>query len=167
MRETLSCILPPTAVLLARGHRPDAGPHLLALAGQQGPVSLDGPATIGLFMAHRYDVVPSGDARVPWRVHSREYIYELTSRDRRCLLRWDWHPDGQAGEQPVRWPHLHLRGYTEPVDLSHGHVPTGRVSLEAVVRYAVCDLGVVPRRADWAAILDQHERAFVAARSWA
>jgi hypothetical protein len=100
-------------------------------------------------------------------VHSREYIYELTSGEGRSLIRWDWHPDGQAGEQPVSWPHVHLRGYTQPVNVSRGHVPTGRVSLEAVIRYVIRDLGVEPRRADWAAILDRHEQAFVAARSWA
>jgi hypothetical protein len=166
LRESLACILPPTAVLLAQGHRPDGGPYLLALAGQRGPATLEAPVPLGLFITHRYAVIESGDAPESWRVHSREYSYELTAADARPIMRWDWHPDGQAGEDPVAWPHVHLRGYTQPVDLSRGHVPTGRVSLEAIVRYLIRDLRVQQRRPDWAAVLDRNEAAFIAHRSW-
>jgi len=67
---------------------------------------------------HRYVVVPTGDLRERWRVSSREYSYELTTKDNRTFVRWDWHPD--SAESPVTWPYLHLRGRTEPVDLTHG-----------------------------------------------
>jgi hypothetical protein len=46
------------------------------------------------------------------------------------------------------------------------HLPTGRVSLEAVVRFLIDDLDVVPRRADWRAILARHEEASGRARTW-
>jgi hypothetical protein len=161
LRESLACILPPTVVLLAQGYRPGGGPYLITLAGQRGPVVLDAPIPLGLFITHRYDVVESGDPRAPWRVRSREYIYELSTTNERQLLRWDWHPEGQAGETPVAWPHVHLRSYTQPVDLSHGHVPTGRVSLNAIIRYLIRDLKVRVRKPGWAAILDRNDLASI------
>jgi len=92
---------------------------------------------------HRYEVVESGDPDSPWRVHSREYIYELSTADGRTVMSWEWHPDGQIGEAGITRAHLHLRCYTEPVNVSRGHVPTGRVSIEAVTwaKQGVC--GVV------------------------
>jgi hypothetical protein len=47
------------------------------------------------------------------------------------------------------------------------HLPTGRVSIEAVVRFLIEDLDVVPRRRDWSAVLDRHEEAFRRSRTWA
>jgi hypothetical protein len=45
-------------------------------------------------------------------------------------------------------------------------LPTGRVSIEAVVRFRIEDLDVVPRRPDWDRVLERHEQAFREARTW-
>ena len=37
---------------------------------------------------------------------------------------------------------------------------TGRVSIEALVRFLIDDLDVVPRRDDWRAVLDDYARQF-------
>jgi len=148
--------------VLAKGHAPEGGPHILALAGQ--PVRLGGPYNVGLAITHLYAVVPTAEPSAPWRVSSREYHYELTTADGRQLLRYDWHPTGRSA---TTWPHLHLRRHTTPVDLSRAHVPTGRVSLEAVLRFAIEELQVRPLRPDWRSIFDEAERAFVESRTWA
>lgn len=46
------------------------------------------------------------------------------------------------------------------------HLPTGRVSFEAVVRCLISDWGVTPARDDWREVLDDTERRFLAYRTW-
>jgi hypothetical protein len=74
-----------------------------------------------------------------------------------------WHPEN-SGRVP--WPHLHAFGVHESVDLDRLHPPTGRVSIESVVRFLIEDLGVLPRRADWPAILERNEHLFHERRRW-
>ena len=72
-----------------------------------------------------------------------------------------------TGINEVTFPHLHigsalLAGQTaiRPGDLHHAHIPTGRVSLEAVVRLAITEFGVKPRMGNWEEILQRTEAAF-------
>jgi hypothetical protein len=44
----------------------------------------------------------------------------------------------------------------EAVELHKLHPPTGTVTAGSVVRFLVEDLGVVPRRPNWQAVLDRH-----------
>jgi hypothetical protein len=168
LRQSLSCILGPAAVLKGTGDAPTGGPYLVVLYGQTGPAPLGGPHNIGLVFQHTYVVVPTGEAGSRYRVHSRSYSYELTTTDERPLLRYDWHPDSDD-EGAIPYPHLHLSGHTKPVDLTHAHLPTGRVSLEEVLRFAISQLAVPVHRdhqADWAQILEANEAAFRAHSSW-
>jgi hypothetical protein len=148
--------------VLAKEHAPDGGPDALTLAAQ--PARLGGPLGIGLAVTHLYAVVPTGEPAASWRVSSRAYHYELTTADGRQLLRYDWHPTGRSA---VTRPHVHLRRHAAPIDLSRAHVPTGRVSPEAVVRFAIEELGVPALRSDWRTVLDEAERSFVESRTWA
>src|SRR3954452_8646492 len=110
LRESLACILPPTAHLHAYGEKPGQR-CTLALLGQADPVRLPGPLQIGLFITHTYEVVEVGTGDERYRVHSQGYHYELSATDGTGLVVYDWHPDGQ-GADPVAGPHLHMRGYT-------------------------------------------------------
>lgn len=65
------------------------------------------------------------------------------------------------------WPHLHAYGARDTLTLRKLHLPIGRVSLEAVVRLLIEDLDVVPRRAEWRAILTRYEERFRHTRTWA
>ena len=47
-----------------------------------------------------------------------------------------------------------------PGDLDGLHLPTGRVSLEAVIRMLITEFAIAPRRADWRRTLDRTEAAF-------
>ena len=66
----------------------------------------------------------------------------------------------------MTWPHIHAYGTHESEELHKLHPPTGRVSIEAAVRFLIEDLGVVPRRADWRVILERNEGLFRERRSW-
>lgn len=70
---------------------------------------------------------------------------------------YQWHPVGQS---PVTIPHLHIgRGATGnvttfgPRGLHRIHFPTKHIAVEDVLRLAITELGVEPRRPDWDAIL--------------
>ena len=79
------------------------------------------------------------------------YNYELQAGG--CpLLAWHWHP---VGRSPITWPQLHLHGGSGAVDLSKAHLAMGTVTLPAILRGAIMDLGVVPRRCDWLTVLEQ------------
>lgn len=56
-------------------------------------------------------------------------------------------------------PHLHVHVRTAPIDLSKVRLPTGHVSLVAVIRMAITELGVEPLRADRHDVLERDERA--------
>ncbi len=69
----------------------------------------------------------------------------------------------------MKFPHLHIRNSV----LAHGspimrvHIPTGRVALEDVIRLAVEEFHVEPRRADWNEVLIRTRQGFVEQRTWA
>jgi hypothetical protein len=63
----------------------------------------------------------------------------------------------------VDYPHAHVA-----CDMltSAAHLPTGRVSIESVLRLLLDDLGVTARRRDYAKVLDDAERPFIRHRRW-
>ena len=120
-----------------------------------------------LELRHRYVIAVSEGERGPWTVSTAEYIYEIADKSDEPIAAFHWHPTtAQAGDE-VHWPHVHAYGARDTLTLHKLHLPTGRVSIEAVVRFLIEDLDVVPRRDDWSAILDRHEQAFRASRTWA
>jgi hypothetical protein len=165
LRDCLACVLPPTAVVHAYGQK-RGDQYLLTLLGHRGePVPLGGPHGVGFRLAHHYAVVPAGDPDDPFRVRSLAYYYTITTARGREAIAYHWHPDSE-GADAAHYPHIHVRSYTQPLNLSHKHPPTGRVSLEAVIRFLIDELGVDARRPNYAAILDQSEQAFKDWRHW-
>ena len=82
------------------------------------------------------------------------YQYTLLDRDEREYLGYHWHPDGISHETE---PHLHL-GPAARVGasmLATAHLPTGAISLAAVVRLAIEAFGARPLRPDWSAVLSR------------
>lgn len=68
----------------------------------------------------------------------------------------------------MKTPHLHVRGLTAPLALSRAHFPTGRVAIEAVIRFAIAELGVRPLlpAGTWQALLAETEQTFRDNRTW-
>ena len=96
---------------------------------------------------------------VPYRAEVAGYFYQISTPDNRELLAFHRTPDG-TDPNIVTFPHLHvgpanLGGQTtiRPRDLHKAHIPTGYVTVAAVVRLAIAEFGVAPLRPDWDRIL--------------
>ncbi len=107
----------------------------------------------------------AGDEHGPWKVTVAAYDYVFSDVTGRELVAYHWHPGGASH---VDSPHLHLGVATgiSHAGLREAHLPTGRVSLESIVRLAIEAFGVRPLRADWRRVLDQGEAAFNRRRTW-
>jgi len=81
---------------------------------------------------------------------SSGYRCELAHADGSMILAYHWHP---VGVSPVTWPHLHLAGQVAAIPFDKAHLPTGPVTLQDVLRFAIVDLGVEPLRPDWRDVL--------------
>lgn len=153
LQQALACVA--RSVLLADGHAPEGGPYTLTLAGGD-PVPLGGLARLRLGVRHNYLVVrDAGDARL-WTVRTTGYAYRIVLATGAPLLAYHWHSRSRS---PVREPPVHLHTHTAPLDLTRGHLPTGLVLLPGVLRWLLRDVGVIPLRSDWPAVLDQAEAA--------
>lgn len=91
----------------------------------------------------------SDPAAERWRIVG--YDYALLDRHRRELLAFHWHPTSALS--PVSTPHLHVSARLtvprpgadpESLPLDKRHLPTGHVSLPAVVRMLIAEFGVQP-----------------------
>lgn len=87
------------------------------------------------------------------------YGYTFEHPDDGELVSFQWHP---GGESDVDFPHVHIGpamsrrdSAVRPGEAHKIHVPTGEVSLADVVRLAITELEVEPRRGDWDAILSR------------
>jgi hypothetical protein len=113
-------------------------------------MSLRGQNRLHFYAAIEYDLVQVDDPdRGPWKVRTRGYWYHVVSDAKTEVLLFHWHPDGKSTEQG---PHLHIGSsqLTREAVISHkDHLPTGRVSLESVIRLVIANYGVVPLRSDW------------------
>lgn len=93
----------------------------------------------------------------PWRgANLVAYRIEIG----RGAISYHWHP---LGPSRVATPHLHVKASR---DMAPGataveklHFPTGPVSLAAIVRFLIEEVGVQPNRADWDRVLAAAEIA--------
>jgi hypothetical protein len=123
--------------------------------------------SLKLELQHRYAIVEAHDERSRWTTTTTEYVYAVSDERDDLIAAWHWHPtSGRAGDE-AHSPHIHAYGDRATLTLHKLHLPTGRVSLEALVRFLIEDFDVIPRRTDWSAILSRHEEAFRQVRSWA
>jgi hypothetical protein len=123
--------------------------------------------TLKLEISHRFVVRRMDGPRSLWTASTDEYAYRISDERDDVLAEWHWHPMTQLSDDDAPWPHLHAYGARDSLTLHKLHLPTGRVALEAVVRFLIGDLAVVPRRTDWRAVLDRAEAHFREQRSWA
>ncbi len=108
-----------------------------------------------------------------YRVSTLRYIYCIWSDPDTPLIAWHYHPD-----LDVPFPHFHVYDRLDEADKKiglkvstlHGlHIPSGRVSLEEVIRFAIVELGVVPHKSrehDWSEVLRQTSARFEAQKTW-
>lgn len=95
--------------------------------------------------------------RGPWNVSTTGYAYALERASTEEILLYHWHPEG-GGD--VKCPHLHLGNGATPAgcDLRKLRIPTARIEVEDVVRFAITQLGVPWRRDDWEQLVEASQR---------
>lgn len=125
------------------GERSASTPLTLAFHGRDAVLESRSGYRLLWRVSHIARVVPTDGNPTFWRVMTEEYSYELRLVGGRELISYHWHPRGTSG---ITWPHAHFHALTTPVDLSRTHFPTGRIALEAIMRYAIMELKV-PLRA--------------------
>lgn len=104
---------------------------------------LRGVRSLDLFVLVEYSVEEDVNASARWTVRSAGYRYEFLHAAGPMLLAYHCDP---AGVRPITFSHLHFGGSVRSVDLSKSHLPTGLVTLQDVLRFAIADLGVEPLR---------------------
>ena len=135
---------------------------LRAVRGQlrfraSGRARLNGDADVWLDIRHVFD---TSQVAGGWVLASRAYHYHAYLGGQE-IIAYHWHP----GVTGFAAPHAHFKTLTNPVALWNAHFPTGRISLEEIVRLLVRELHVMPRPG-WERILDRTEQHFAQARSW-
>lgn len=118
------------------------------------PAPLGRDRTYALSLRHFFALAPPAEGAMGPRVRTVGYSYALYDRDGQELITYQWHP---VGPSPVIWPHLHLGGRLLrpelPRSFGQTHWPTERVTLTAVLRAVIADLGFEPLQDDWEARL--------------
>ncbi len=157
LRRCLSCVT--DAQLYAA---PSGEPEALALS--ENPLLLNSTVlpTVRLQLRQQYRLVHNTTAvrtEERWHVSTTAYQYRLDG-ERGEVLSWHWHP--AAG---VSYPHVHVSGDVSPLT-RRMHLPTGRVSIESVLRLLLAEWGVPPRRDDWSQVLGEAESGFLEHRRW-
>ena len=164
LKDSLSCIARAKITLSHDGWGSVGTINGLTLNNDQ-PVQLTCQPRLLLRISMLYEIIRTDDpARGPWRVSTRAYAYELQTSDRELVWSYHWHPQSRVGN-----PHAHI-GHTQLAEhsvLSHkAHYPTGRVSLESVIRTCITEYGVQPLDPEWDKTLALREGDFEIYRSW-
>jgi len=116
------------------------------------PARLGGADRLGVVVREFFRLVEQAETQARFAACITRYYYTLSDSENREILSYHWHPD-QPGM--VAYPHLHLGpgaqlGWRK---LAGAHLPTGQVRLEDLLRLAIGELGVQPRRKDWKEVL--------------
>ena len=128
-----------------------------------------GASGLLLDVSHQYTIVQDENSQSPpaWRVMTGAYEYRLLDSVERELLVYHWQP-GSIPRGPDD-PHVPISATIsaqtsattmQPFQLDKRHIPTGRVSLEAVVRMLIAEFGIEYRYRNWATRLSQTEAIF-------
>ena len=152
IQRAVSCVTR-SVVDVAGGYYPSPAPHRLTMNSGL-PVALGGPSHLMLRLQQFYRVDETGSPGVPWRVAVIEYYYAVLNSEEQEVLLYHWHPRGSSS---VTTPHLHLKqgaqvGHPE---VRGAHLPTGAVSLNAILRVLIAEMGVSQLRPDWESILSE------------
>ncbi|MDQ2873575.1 MAG: hypothetical protein M3Y33_01585 [Actinomycetota bacterium] len=130
------------------------------------PIKLKGlPPALMLRIGMLYQIVRTTEAdRPPWRVSTRGYAYEMQTASGELVWSYHWHPSARVPN-----PHAHL-GRTQlaqdAVLYQKAHNPTGRVSLESVIRACITEYQAVPMNDEWDKTLALREGDFQIYRTW-
>jgi hypothetical protein len=164
IRESLSCLCRAKLTLSAGGRGAVGQTHLLTLNGGR-PVVLGGGLTLDARI--HYEIIRMPDARSqPFRITTRAYLHTIANDAGAELISAHWHPTGNSARRDPDW-HVGSAALAEDgVFTPRAHIPSPRVSFEAVVRLAIDQFDVKPTREDWSEVIERCEQSFVSHRTW-
>jgi hypothetical protein len=124
---------------------------------------------INLVAGQRIEIYETGSdiAQQRYAVKISAYVYGFTragqSGEEVEILHFHWDRDPLPGN-PYPSGHLHIgQGllaqptFMRQGDFHHAHVPTGHISMESVIRFAITELAVEPMDHNWATVLTESE----------
>jgi hypothetical protein len=128
------------------------GKVFIAFLRRGDPVALGGETRLMLSAREYFRLVEEPSARERWATRTTTYYYTLNDMAGREIISYHWHSEAPGN---VLFPHLHIGagaklGWPKP---GEAHIPTGKVALHDLLRLAIAELGVRPRRKDWNQIL--------------
>jgi hypothetical protein len=161
LQQNLACITRDVLVT-SKGGRHDLeaihslttsdGPILITQDGQQLDVGL------------QYSIIKTGDSgKMAYRCTTKAYAYAILDAENHALFAWHWHPFGNSSYVE---PHAHPFAIDPRLLPPRAHFPSGRISLEQVIRFTIDQLDVKPLRGDWDKVLSLNEAKFELHRSW-
>ena len=165
IKDSLSCVAKAKICLSHDGRAMIGKIHGLTVNNDQ-PITLKGKQALLLKIGMLYEIVRTEDRpeRGEWRVSTRGYMYEMQTASGEVVWSYHWHPTSRVGS-----PHAHLGSTQLRKDavLSYkAHHPTGRISLESVIRALIAEYDVAPLRTDWVEVLATREGDFELHRTW-
>jgi hypothetical protein len=174
MRKALRCITPGRFALLEKTNGIVANTPYSAALNTMNSVRLKSRDGIYFVAGQTVEIYEWKLDRPQqrYRVKTLSYTYGFTrkvaSEEEVELLYFHWVRE-QSAQNPYPLGHLHIGPgllanptVIRPGDFHNAHIPTERVSFEAVVRFAIVELGVEPLRNDWRTALKATEDAFKA-----
>ena len=132
------------------------------------PISLrqlgGGPSGLSMWLWIDAEIVQRDSEPIDrkWTVQLANYQMRLLDRFERELIVYHWMP-GPLFLGPDH-PHMHVSASfsaqidanrVREIDLDRLHLPTGRLTVAALVRMLIAEFGVAPLRDDWRDILDR------------
>lgn len=170
MRSALRCVTPMHFTLerlAADTQSRDIVTYSLTLS-ELRPVRLGGRLPLALMAGLHFRIEPAaGYVAPPIRIMS--YFYSLCAADGTEALTFQWTPEATEGKT---FPHLHVgravvsdKTLVMPDRFHKVHVPTGHVTLAAVIRLAIEEFRVKPLARRWREALARAGRAEVAGRA--
>ena len=163
MNEALGCVTP-GRLFIPGARRIETGLVYALVLNAARPVRL--PASVPLLFSagHKVRIERTATTAKPvFDAQTVEYWYRFATTDEREIVAFHWTPETvQPGER--RYPHLHVgsvmlseRTPVLPGRFNNAHIPTGLVSLAAVIRFGIEESGVRRLRQDWERVLEDGE----------
>jgi len=147
-------------VLVASGSDLDKVESLTLNKGS--PSKLKSNPILFLTVKMLYRVTEITGEKGPWKVSTAAYYYGIHDRHQSEILSYHWHPQTERN-----YPHIHLHSGSSVIRALQGiHLPTGRVSLEQVLRLLIEEMKVKPIRPDWNKVLEGTQSRHEQFRSW-
>lgn len=165
IEKALGCITARRLLIPQRGDLV-LGRHNSIVLADGDPVPL-GSSSITLSVIHEFKIIHDDTLENgPYKVRTLQYQYQFATSDGDDLITFHWTPEAKETAQK-KFPHMHigtklLANDTPmlPGRLNKAHIPTARVSIKSVVRFAIEEIGVRPLRKNWHRDLETGDATF-------